>query len=83
MGITYDKRRDMSKNQHVVPRAERWAVRGEGNRRATSVHSTQAKAAEAARDIAKNQQSEMLIHGRNGRIRKRNSYGHDPYPPRG
>lgn len=71
------------KNQHVVPHKEGWAVRGEGNSRATSVHDTQQAAIEAAREIAQNQQSELLIHGRNGRIRERDSYGNDPYPPKG
>ena len=37
----------------------------------------------AARDIAINQRSEVLIHGENGRIRERNSYGNDPHPPKG
>lgn len=73
----------MGKNQHVVPHDGGWAVRGEGNERATSVHGTQAEATEAARQIATNQQSEVLIHGRNGQIRERNSYGNDPYPPKG
>lgn len=73
----------MGKNQHVVPHDGGWAVRGEGNERATSVHATQADATEAARQIATNQQSEVLIHGRNGQIRERNSYGNDPCPPAG
>jgi hypothetical protein len=71
------------KNQHVVPRGDNWAVRGEGNQRDTSHHRTQAEAERAARDIAINQRSEVLIHGENGRIRERNSYGNDPFPPRG
>ncbi|MCI5039252.1 MAG: DUF2188 domain-containing protein [Donghicola eburneus] len=25
----------------------------------------------------------MLIHGENGRIRERNTYGNDPFPPKG
>jgi len=71
------------KNQHVVPRANEWAVRGAGNSRDTSHHSTQAQAERAARDIAINQKSEVLIHGENGRIRERNSYGNDSFPPKG
>lgn len=71
------------KNQHVVPRANEWAVRGAGNSRDTSHHSTQAQAERAARDIAIHQKSEVLIHGENGRIRERNSYGNDPFPPKG
>ena len=73
----------MGKNQHVVPHAGGWAVRGAGNERATSVHPTQSEAIGAARDIARNQQSELLIHGRNGQIRERDSFGNDPYPPKG
>ena len=36
-----------------------------------------------AREIARNQESELLIHGQNGRIRARDSYGNDPFPPKG
>jgi hypothetical protein len=71
------------KNQHVVPHPDGWAVRGAGNSRVSSVHSTQAQAAEAARGAAQRQHSEVLIHGRNGQIRERNSYGNDPFPPKG
>ena len=73
----------MSKNQHVVPNGDGWAVRGAGSSRATSVHQTQQEAIRAAREIAKNQQSELFIHNREGQIRERNSYGNDPHPPKG
>ncbi|TGC04271.1 hypothetical protein CRI63_08070 [Escherichia sp. E2661] len=73
----------MGKNQHVVKRDDGWAVLGEGNSRDTSHHRTQQEAIDAARGIAINQQSEVLIHGENGKIRERNSYGNDPYPPKG
>ena len=73
----------MGKNQHVVPKDGRWGVRGEGNSRLTSTFNTQAEAIERAREISRNQQSELFIHGRNGRIRERDSYGNDPFPPRG
>jgi len=71
------------KNQHVVPHDSGWAVKGAGNSKATSIHSTQVEAAAQARSIAQNQGSEMLIHGKNGQIREKNSYGNDPYPPKG
>ncbi|MEQ9568321.1 MAG: DUF2188 domain-containing protein, partial [Pseudomonadales bacterium] len=29
------------------------------------------------------QQTELYIHGKDGRIRERNTYGKDPFPPRG
>lgn len=71
------------KNQHVVPHDNAWAVRGAGNQRVTSMHSTQADAERAAREIAIHQKSEVVIHRPNGEIRDRNSYGNDPYPPKG
>ena len=71
------------KNQHVVPRDDAWAVRCARNSRDTSHHRTQAEAERAAREIAINQKSEVLIHGEDGRIRERNSYGNDPHPPKG
>ena len=73
----------MGKNQHVVPRDGGWAVLGAGNSRDTVHTDTQAEAIEIARQIAINQQSEVVIHRSNGQIRDRNSYGNDPYPPKG
>ena len=71
------------KNQHVVPRADGWAVKGAGNSRATAVFDTQQQAIDHGRSIAQNQKSELLIHGQNGQIRARDSYGNDPFPPKG
>jgi len=72
----------MGKDQHVVPRDGSWAVRGEGNSRDTSVHNTQGAAIDAARDIARNQKAEVVIHGRDGKIRDKDSYGPDSNPPK-
>lgn len=69
-------------NQHIVRHPNGWAVKKAGADCATSVHKTQSGAIEYGRDVARNQQSELLIHGRNGRIRARDSYGNDPFPPR-
>src|SRR6185436_15690394 len=68
-------------NIHVVPRNEGWVVRREGTTRATSVHSTQRDAVQAARKIARHHNGELIIHRRDGRIRERDSYGTDPFPP--
>ena len=73
----------MGKNQHVVPADDQWGVRGEGNTRLTSRHTTQGEAEHAARDIARRERSEVVIHRPDGRIRDRNSYGRDPFPPEG
>jgi hypothetical protein len=71
------------KGQHVVPASGGWSVKKAGSARATSVHSTQAEAIKAATKIAKNQQTELYVHGQDGRIRERNSFGKDPHPPKG
>jgi len=77
------KSRVSGKNQHVVPHAKGWAVKGEGNGRATKVLPTQKQAIETATGIAKVERSEVVIHRPDGRIRDKNSYGNDPYPPKG
>lgn len=69
------------KNQHVVPHPDGWAVKGAGNSKATKVTATQAEAIQIAQDIARNQQSDTKIHGKNGQIRAGNSYGNYPHPP--
>ena len=70
------------KNQHVVPHQNGWTIRGAGNQKVTKVVPTQGEAAQVARQIATNQQSEVLIHGRDGRIRSKDSHGNDPNPPK-
>jgi len=62
-------------NQHVVPRGDIWAVQGAGNSRATLLTDTQRQAINAARDIARNQGSELIVHGQDGKISWRDSYG--------
>ena len=74
----------MGKNQHVTKHPNGgWQVKGAGNSRATVRTTTQKQAAKIARDIAHNQKSECIIHGVNGRIRSKDSYGNDPCPPKG
>lgn len=74
----------MGKNQHVTPHKDGgWQVKGANNSRATVRTERQVDAIAIAREIARNQESELFIHGRNGRIRERDSYGNDPFPPRG
>ena len=69
----------MGKNVHVTPRsAGGWQVKGAGNAKATKVTDTQKQAIKAAISIAKNNKSEVVIHGTNGKIRDKDSYGNDP-----
>jgi len=71
------------RGQHVVPTAGGWSVRKAGSSKATSTHATQTEAIEAAVKIARIQQTERYIHGRDGRIRERSSYGKDSFSPKG
>ena len=74
----------MGKNQHVTKHPSGgWQVKGAGNTRATVRTSTQKEAIAAARSIAIKSQSEVVIHGTDGRIRAKDSNGNDPYPPKG
>ena len=74
----------MSKNQHVTPHPKGgWQVKGAGNKRATVIADTQLEARAIARNLAIKNQSELIVHGTNGRIREKNSYGSDSYPPKG
>jgi hypothetical protein len=67
----------MAKNQHVVKRGDKWVVKGVGNQRATRVVESRSKAIRIARKIARNQGSDVVIHGRDGKIRARDIYGRD------
>jgi len=71
------------KGQHVVPSQGGWSVRKAGAARASSTHPTQQEAITAGTTLARNQRTELYIHGTDGRIRERNSYGHDTSPPKG
>ncbi len=61
---------------HVVPAGEDWAVEVDGTQRST--HGTQQDAIDAARQIAADEQSELVIHAEDGSIREKDSHGNDP-----
>lgn len=66
-----------NKDVHVVPAGEGWAVEvPDGGKR--TMFTTQEEAIEAGTARAQRDKVELLIHGRDGQIRERNSFGHDP-----
>jgi hypothetical protein len=73
----------MGKNQHVVMHEDRWAVKEEGASAPAALFKTQGGAWEKAKAIARRERSEAVLHGKDGRIRKRNTYGHDPRSTKG
>lgn len=71
------------KSHHVVHSPDGgWKVKSGGASRASKAFDKQSDAVEHARSIARRAGSELFIHGRDGTIRERNSYGRDPCPPR-
>jgi len=68
----------MGKNQHVVSLGNRWAVKEEGAAEPFAVFKTQSEAWEKAKSIARKERTEAFLHGRDGQIRERNTYGQDP-----
>lgn len=74
----------MGKNQWVTTRPDgKWQVKGEGNQKATAVTNTQKEAINIARNIAINQQSELIVQNKESRIRQKDSFGPDSNPPKG
>jgi hypothetical protein len=73
----------MGKNVHVVPKDGRWAIKTEKSERPIIIVDTQKEAIEVGRKVSINQHSELSIHGKDGKIREKNSYGTDNYPPKG
>jgi hypothetical protein len=70
------------KNQHIVPLGNGWAVKGEGNSKYTAITETKKDALGIGKQIAKNNKSELVIHGKDGRIQNKNSFGNDKNPPK-
>lgn len=61
----------------------KWKNRPQGNKRASNVHDTKAEAEPEGRRMAKDRKVEHVIKKKDGKIGGRNSYGNDPYPPKG
>jgi hypothetical protein len=70
------------KNIHTVPFGDRWAVKKEGVEAAISTHKTKSIAQDKGTSLAKKDGVEHVIHGRDGRIQDKDSYGKDPCPPK-
>ncbi|MGO4278188.1 DUF2188 domain-containing protein [Cupriavidus sp. KB_39] len=72
----------MAADIHVVPAGDGWAVEAAGGGKRTT-YETQEEAIKAGTERAQRDKVELLIHGRDGQIRERNSFGHDPRDVKG
>jgi len=78
----------MAKSKHgkdvtVAPHPKGWSVTRRGNRRASVVTTTQKQAQDIGRRYARQEHSELIVKGRKGRIRAKDSHGHDPRSSKG
>ncbi|PLP98292.1 DUF2188 domain-containing protein [Cupriavidus pauculus] len=71
------------KDVHVVPAPDGWAVEEARGAEGRKLYATQEDAVEVATEMARQNKAELFIHGRDGQIRARNSFGHDPRSIRG
>ena len=61
---------------HVVPQQDQWGLEVDGEIRST--FSTQAEAISQGRQVAEDEQAELVVHGEAGNIREKDSHGNDP-----
>ena len=74
----------MKKQHHLVPNPQGgWDVKRAGAGRASARAQTKQEAENIGREISRNQGTEFIIHGKDGKIQRSDSHGHDPFPPRG
>jgi hypothetical protein len=75
----------VNKNIYTVYNSDRriWENKKEGAEKALSFHYTKENALNKGEGIAKERHVEHFIHGKDGKIQERNSYGNDPFPPKG
>lgn len=74
----------MPKQTHVVPNpAGGWDVKQAGAQRSSGHFDTKREAVDRGRDLSNKQQTELVIHNKDGQIGQKDSNGNDPNPPKG
>ncbi|QHJ72274.1 DUF2188 domain-containing protein [Planococcus halotolerans] len=73
----------MGENVYTVKNGEKWGSRKEGASRLSKEFDTQSEAIKYSREQAQKNNSEHRIQGKDGKFRAADSYGKDPYPPKG
>jgi len=71
------------RNVHIVSNPKGgWDVKRVDSDRASSHHDTQKAAIDAGKGTAQRVKVELVIHDKQGRIRDKDSFGNDPFPPK-
>jgi len=74
----------MSNTRHVVPNTNGgWDSKKGGSERASKHFDTKKEAEKFSRELSKKENSELFIHGLDGKIQRKDSHGNDKYPPKG
>jgi hypothetical protein len=74
----------MSNTRHVVPNpGGGWDSKKGGAERSSKHFDTKKDAESYSRDLSRKEQSELVIHKKNGQIHRKDSHGNDNYPPKG
>ena len=75
----------MTRDTHrVMPHKEGgWQVKRDGGERASDRTETKKEAVTIAREISRNQETELQIHNKDGRIAQSDSHGNDPESSKG
>ncbi len=60
-----------------------WSVTRDGNDRASRVTDTKKEAEKIGRDYAREEKSELVIKGADGKIQSKDSHGYDPKASKG
>ncbi|MCF7822057.1 MAG: DUF2188 domain-containing protein [Mariprofundaceae bacterium] len=74
----------MAKTTHVVPNPNGgWDIRQSNGQKSSGHFDTKQPAVGRAREISRNQRTELVIHNKDGKFGNKDSHGNDPFPPRG
>ncbi|MUP45384.1 DUF2188 domain-containing protein [Gramella sp. BOM4] len=74
----------MSNTRHVTPNSNGgWDSKKGGSDRASKHFETKKEAEKYSRDLSRKEGSELFIHGKDGKIQRKDSHGIDKFPPRG
>lgn len=72
------------KSTHVISNSDGgWDIKQSGGQRSSGHFETKQEAVDRARTISLNQESELVIHNKDGKIAEKDSHGNDPYSPKG
>lgn len=71
-------------NHHVVPNPNGgWDIRRSGSDRSSGHFDRKQDAVDRGRQISRSQRTELVVHGKDGTVQRKDSHGSDTHPPKG